>query len=105
MFQITYKNQFFPISKSLAVFIQKELPKVPFKTIDNVTVFLVDNTFISLIDCVPTSSSSHFYIVLSTKKFRTTRALFEFFSVRYKLRIVDLFSGTGSSLLATQKIL
>ena len=103
MFQITYKNQFFPISKSLAVFIQKELPKVPFETIDNATVFFVDNTFISLIDCVPTSSSSHFYIVLSTKKFRTTRALFEFFSVRYKLRIVDLFSGTGSSLLATQK--
>ena len=78
MFQITYKNQFFPISKSLEVFIQKELPKVPFETIDNATVFFVDNTFISLVECIPTSSSSHFYIMFPSKlikKFRVNQNL------------------------------
>ena len=90
MFQVTYKNQFFPISKSLAVFIQKEFPKVPFETIDNATAFFVDNTFISLIECAPTSSSSHSYItfpsIIRDKKFRVHCNLLNFFTTSLYMR-------------------
>jgi len=83
MFQINYNNQLFSISKSLAVFVQKEFPQIPFETKDNTTVFFMDSTFFSSIECAPNSSPRHFYIVfpsISLKRFRVQRILF-FFSV------------------------
>jgi len=96
MYQINHNNQLFSISKSLAVFVQKEFPQIPFETKNNITVFSVDDTFFSSIECIP-NSPRHFYIVFPsrlTKKFRIKRALKRFLitqnneSIQYKGLII-----------------
>jgi len=101
MYQINYNNQLFSISKSLAVFIQKEFPKVSFETKDNTTIFSVDSTFFSSIECVPNSSPRHFYVIfpfISIKKFRVRSDLFFSIVNTQNTNVVKCIDGVDKSL-------
>jgi hypothetical protein len=73
---VTFKNSNYSVSKVLANALTKSNFNFPSSLQDETTVFVLDGFNISFFQLVPTTSLSHFYILLSGKKCRITRVFY-----------------------------
>jgi len=90
---------------------------------DENLVFILDDNNISFLKGISTTSLSHFYVSISDKKYRINKQLYlslkvfitQFIKSKFNpktvvkpiaqhIRLVDLFSGTGSALCASKKL-
>ena len=116
---LKYNDSMYSISNSIATYLKNSGNSFQLYSEKKRTIFILNDSNISLFQTLKKTSKTHFYTLIFGKKYRISKELYNFLDSFYKIEcrseygnesnvnrmsLVDLFAGTGSAIYASKKL-